>query len=629
MMARTMDEVREVVTSALRDFRKTWRALLSTDALYKLLAFALLVPLTALAIRLIVSTSGSPALADTDILFFFLRPLGLAALIALSALSLTIVALEQACLMTIGLGAVEGKRIRLWDALVYGAGQAGRIVRLTMRVAGTILLLSAPFLVAGGLVYRSLLTEFDINYYLSEKPPAFWIAAPVLAVIGIVLAIVLVRVLTSWALALPILLFENAPVRQALSLSKDRVRGSRWLVGVTLVGWFLGTIVLSGLALGVVSLVGRLALSALSGSVSVLVLAAGGFLVVWAAVNLIVTLITAAMFALLVVRLFDSLDGGDTRRTSDRWASVSSAAGETWRVPKKALPVVLIVLAVAAGLVAKFLVNNVYRDRNILITAHRGAAGAAPENTLASVKQAIADGTDFVEIDVQETADGEVVVIHDRDLMKVGGTNLQIHTSTFEQLQAVDIGSWFAPEFEAERVPTLEQVLELCKGKAHVDIELKYYGFDERLEERVVEIVEAAGMESEIVVMSLEYDGIQKIRGLRPDWTYGLLTATALGDLTRVDADFLAVHASLATPGFVRRAHRRGKQVFVWTVNDPVEMWKMMNRGVDSIITDEPALARRVLTERAAMNAVERLMVELSFRFGAESEQSGPETDAP
>jgi glycerophosphoryl diester phosphodiesterase len=628
MLTRTMDQARNLFTSAVCDFGKTWRALLATDALYKILAFALLVPLAGLAIRAMVFTSGDPALADTDILFFFLSPLGLVALIALSALILTIVALEQACLMSIGLGAVEGKLVGLWDALVYGARQAGRVVTLTMWVAGTVLLIAAPFLVAGGLVYHALLTEFDINYYLSETPRAFWIAAPVIGLIGIVLAIVLLRVLTGWALALPILLFEGAPARQALSLSEERVRGSRWTVGVTLGGWFLGTIVLSTLALGVVSVIGRLVVSVLSGSVSLLVLAAGVLLVVWGAVNLIVTLITAGVFALLVVRLYGLLDEGAVRRTSDPWASVTSAAGKAWRVPKKALPVVLVLLAVAAGLATKALLNEVRRDRVFLVTAHRGAAGAAPENTLASVKRAIADGTDFVEIDVQETADGEVVVIHDRDLMKVGGTNLPIHASTYEQLHAVDIGSWFGPEFEAERLPKLAQVLELCKGKARVDIELKYYGFDQRLEERVVEIVEAAGMESEIIVMSLKYDGIQKIRALRPDWTYGLLTATALGDLTRVDADFLAVHAGLATPGFVRRAHRRGKQVFVWTVNDPVEMWKMMNRGVDSLITDEPALARAVLNQRAAMNAVERLMVELSFWFGAESEQPGPETDA-
>ena len=172
-------------------------------------------------------------------------------------------------------------------------------------------------------------------------------------------------------------------------------------------------------------------------------------------------------------------------------------------------------------------------------------------------------------------------------------------------------------------------MLELSKGRARVDIELKYYGFDQRLEERVVDIVEAAGMESEIVVMSLKYEGIQKIRRLRPDWTIGLLTATALGDLTRLDADFLAVHAGLANSSFIRRAHRQGKDVYVWTVDDPVEMWKLMNRGADGLITNEPALARAMRTQWMNVSPLERLLVQLSFAFGVESQQAGPETDAP
>ena len=628
MTARTRQQVTQVVTGALHDFRLAWPTLLMTDALYKVLAFAVLTPLAGLALRIIVSTSGSSALADTDILFFFLSPFGLVALVVLSALSLAIASLEQACLMTAGLGAIEGKRVRFWDALVYGVRQAGSVLHLTMRVAGTVLLISAPFLAAGGLLYYALLTEFDINYYLSETPRAFWVAASTIGVLVVVLAAVLSRVLTGWALALPILLFEGVSARRALALSKERVHGSRWTVGVVLVGWVLGTTLLSSLTLGIVSLAGHWILSVVSGSVSLLVVAAGVLLVLWAAMNLIVTLIAAAAIALLAVRLFDVLDPLErSQQASGPWATVTDVVRKAWIIPMWAPPLALLVLAVIGGLVGLDLMNNVRQERDVLVMAHRGAAGAAPENTLASVERAIADGADFVEIDVQETADGEVVVIHDRDLMKIGGTNLAVHNATYQELQAVDVGSWFATEFNAERIPMLAQVLELCKGRARVNIELKYYGFDERLEDRVVEIVEATGMESEIVVMSLKYDGIRKIRDLRPDWTFGLLTATAMGDLTRVDADFLAVHAGLATSSFVRRAHRREKTVFVWTVNDPVEMWRMISRGVDSLITDEPALARAVLAERAGMNVVERLMVELSFWFGFESEQPGPETD--
>jgi len=620
----TNDRVGRLLAGTLQDFRQTWRTLFATDILYKILAFALLTPLAGLALRILVSTSGSPALADTDILFFFLSPFGVVAFVILAALSLSILALEQACLMAIGLGAVEGKRVGLWEALGYGLGRAGPVMYLAMRVAGGVLLLAAPFLAVGGVVYYELLTEFDINYYLSQKPPEFWLAASILGVLLVALAAVLLQVLAGWVLALPILLFEGASARRALPSSKERVAGHRRTVALMLAGWILGVVLTSGVILGTVNLVSRWILTAVSGSVSLLVLTAGGLLALGAVVNLIVSLVAAAAFALLVVRLYE-LYGSQREAGAPELGRV--AIGKAWRFPRRAVPLVLLAFALVGAIVGWLLVDDLPHDQQVLVTAHRGAAGAAPENTLASMERAIADGTDFVELDVQETADGEVVVIHDRDLMKIGGTNLAVHNATYQELQSVDIGSWFAPEFHAERIPTLAQVLELAKGRARVDIELKYYGFDQRLEERVVEIVEAVGMESEIVVMSLKYEGIQKIRELRPDWTIGLLTATALGDLTRVDADFLAVHASLATSTFIRRAHRRGKQVFAWTVNDPVEMWKLINRGVDSLITDEPALARAVIAQREGMNAIERLAVELSFWFGFPSEQLGPETD--
>jgi glycerophosphoryl diester phosphodiesterase len=133
----------------------------------------------------------------------------------------------------------------------------------------------------------------------------------------------------------------------------------------------------------------------------------------------------------------------------------------------------------------------------------------------------------------------------------------------------------------------------------------------------VIELVEAAGMESDVVIMSLKAEGIQKVKSLRPSWTVGLLTAVAAGDLTRAKADFLAVNVGLANKSFIRSAHRRGKDVFVWTVNDKVTMSTMIGRGVDGLITDDPALARSVLAERAEMSPVERLLLELSLFLGA------------
>jgi len=170
-------------------------------------------------------------------------------------------------------------------------------------------------------------------------------------------------------------------------------------------------------------------------------------------------------------------------------------------------------------------------------------------------------------------------------------------------------------------------VLYRCKGRTRVNIELKYYGHDQRLEESVVEIVERAGMASDVVVMSLKQDGIRKIRELRPDWTIGLLLAKAAGDPTRVDADFLAVHTGLVTRRFIRAAHRAGKQVFVWTVNDPINMSRMIGRGVDGVITDDPALLNQVMERRAALSSPERLLIETAFWLGMVPKDPRPEVD--
>jgi glycerophosphoryl diester phosphodiesterase len=176
-------------------------------------------------------------------------------------------------------------------------------------------------------------------------------------------------------------------------------------------------------------------------------------------------------------------------------------------------------------------------------------------------------------------------------------------------------------------VPSLEEVLELCRGKAQVDIELKDYGHGQRLEERTAEIVERVGVADQVILMSLSAGMARNMKALRPGWTVGLLTAKAVGDLTKADVDFLAVHVGMASPGFIRRAHRAGKDVYVWTVNDRINMSRMLSTGVDGVITDHPAQARQVLADRAEMSTAERLLVAAAFWIGLEPREPPPEED--
>ena len=295
-----------------------------------------------------------------------------------------------------------------------------------------------------------------------------------------------------------------------------------------------------------------------------------------------------------------------------------TAKSKAWQLPigPRSLGTAAILATLIAAASSYYWFQHIDLTDRAVIIAHRGASAAAPENTLAAIQRGVDDGAEWIEIDVQETADGVVVVFHDSDFKRVGRTNLTIWDATSQQLPTIDIGSWFAPEFSTERTPTLKEVLELCRGHCGVLIELKYYGHDQRLEEQVVEIVEATQMTDHVMVMSLKLDGVKKIRALRPQWKIGLLSSVAIGNLTKLDLDFLGLNARAASHHLVQQAHKAGIKVYVWTVNTPMDMSAMLSRGVDGLITDEPKLARDVLSQRATLNPAERLLLELTASLG-------------
>ena len=202
-----------------------------------------------------------------------------------------------------------------------------------------------------------------------------------------------------------------------------------------------------------------------------------------------------------------------------------------------------------------------------------------------------------------------------------------VSESLLKDVATADIGSWFDPQFANQRIPTLDAVLQHCKDKIKINIELKYYGWDERLAHRVIEIVEKKGMGNDILVMSLQPKAVQQVKKIRPDWKVGLLSAAALSDLSRVEADFLAVHSRMVTPRFVRHVHEVGKSMYVWTVNDKIGMMQMFDLGVDALITDEPALAVHLLEKRKNLDPVERLLIAAGLLVLGEPDHSDPAVD--
>jgi len=612
--------VRSIFTSAAGDLRRAWRCLAITDIAYKLIAFALLTPVTTWLLYWLRAGTSSRVVADVDIaLFFFTTPAGIATLILGGSLIVAITAIETACLMAVGFGLTQGVTFNTRSAFRFGAVHALNVFRLTARMVLRILAGLVPFLAAAGLVYLTLLREHDINFYLSRHPPQFWVAAGISAVISIGLLLLLARTIARWALAMPLVLFENVIPRRALDESARRTSRSHSLILATIAGWAVIAIVLVGTTAWLVQFAGRAVAPQLAGSLALLLLFVAALAFFGVVLTLAVGIFNFSMFSLLIKHLYLRIGEPQLPASADVQYAQTGSSGPPGLSSRMVVGIAVVSLlgVVGAGMFA-FLAN---RDPSpALIIAHRGASATAPENTLASFRLAAEQHTDFIELDVQESADGQVLVVHDSDLMKVGGNPTKIWDGDAALLRSIDIGSSRDPRYSTERVPTLAEALAACKGRCRVIVELKSYGHNHQLEERVAAIVEGAGMENDCVFMSLDHEMVRKMKALRPSWRVGLLVAKAMGDLTELKADFLAVEARMATRQFVRRAHSAGQDVYIWTVNDPAWMFVGLSRGVDGLITDKPDVARKVIERRDQMSEPQRFLAAQLIRFGASTD---------
>ena len=603
------------ISALFVQLRAFWRPILLTHLVFSLLGAAIFTPLFGILLQGALSLSGSAAVVDQDIARLLLSPLGMIGALLMASLLLAIAGLELGALQTISQASHHNRPVAATAATRYAISHAWPLLRLTLGLLLRVLAYLLPYLVIVALVAWNQLSEYDINYYLAEQPPEFLVVVTVAAVLGIPLVWLLVHRLLGWTLALPLVMFRNISPVQAFTASETLVKGNRRLCLGALFHWVLLAIILSVIPVLVIDLGMQLVLGSGSSKLAMMALLLGLLGAAWAGLNFLVTALNLAGFTFVIADLYQRLSGESSDREVTDAISSKASAGINWSPARLVVAALVVALVATGGLF--MMLRGVKLDDQVIVIAHRGAAGAAPENTLASIRQAIDDGADWVEIDVQESRDGQVIVVHDSDFMKLAGDPIKVWEGDLERLQGIDVGSWFDPKFSEQRVPTLERVLqEIKRGNSKLVIELKYYGHDQQLEQRVIDLVEAAGMNSSVAVMSLKLEGIQKLKLLRPDWTGGLLAATKIGDITKLDTDFLAVNQSMADAAFIRRAHKADKRVFVWTVNDALSLSHWVSMGVDGIITDEPALAKNILAQRAELNSAERLLLSAVLFFG-------------
>lgn len=409
-----------------------------------------------------------------------------------------------------------------------------------------------------------------------------------LLVVGFILLLVLMY---RWMFAIHEVILSSKPKRRFLKKSAKIGKGRRlYLLKYTLLSTLMTAIVflilglIFFLCLGVAILVmpfdTELLLYVMVGILLLLVY-------VFFAVSIPITMLTMTM-------LYHQLSGEQAK------LNIPSVNGGTFfnqLLKNKFFVTLAVVISIGIASVYAYFIINEYNDvkYDVQITAHRGSSYEAPENTLAAIRKAIDNGADYAEIDVQMTKDGALILLHDSSLKRTTGMPYRPDEVTLETIKTLDAGSWFSESFAGEQIPTLEEVISLAKDKIKLNIEIKGSLYSPEVCQAVATVIRTNDLYKNCVVTSIRYEDILATEKIDSKIRTGYIMFYAIGDLEKIEADFYSVETVNVTEAFVSKAHRLGRDVHVWTVNEQSEMEEMLELGVDNIITDNDLLLANLI----------------------------------
>jgi glycerophosphoryl diester phosphodiesterase len=543
---------------------------------YQLIVVFALTPAVAWCTSLAVTNTGGPAVVNAAMARILVSPVSLGALavgqlVAIAGSSL----LAGAC----GIVALEGvlnPLVAIWRSV----RRLPRLIAIVLwGLLGALLLSLAPLGAAVGVyAYRWGTQQTPAEVF--ESDPSALIALG--AVLGVVLAALWTYLFLRWLFAIPVSIAENISARKALGRSWKLTKYRWFSVGFRVARAQLMFAIVGGLVLATV---GFAALGVADKGVSP---ALAGVIALYSVCAVALNVALSVSFESIRLSAFLAVSKGALPE------GVGSAGG--WM---RWVPVVLVCGAAAAtGLlgvagVAQDLEKPVDYSR-IEVIAHRAGARHAPENSLAAVARAEKDGASRIEFDVRWTADGQLVVVHDKKLRRVAGKDVEVAKSKFADIGLIDIGRKHATQFAGEGVPPLDQFLE-ATGDTPLALEIKNGKGAREATRKIVALLRERGDVDRTVVLCLEPKLTKYAHSLDPTLKTGDLISVSEGRSYLLAADVIAPQYALVNSQYISDVHARGKRVWVWTVDDEDDIREAALRGVDGIITSDVPKARGVL----------------------------------
>lgn len=572
------------------------------ELIFKLLTVIIFSPLFLELFNFIMKLTGYNYLTKENFLNFLLNPLTIVMLIILFILMTFYSLFDIGVIIALTDASSQKKNIKITEAITYSFKKSLKVFSLKNILIMFLVLFLIPFLnigIGANLIASIKIPEFIMDFIYANK---------ILLILYILLVIILIIILLNWFYSLHYYLLEDCSFREAIKKSKrlSKKNHLKDLLNIIITQFLLSLIYITFIILEIFIL---LLIYKLLKPLNIL----NSFLITIIWIVILISFIIYSLLSSAISYIISSiLFYKHKKEKKESIKHINFKRTKLTSSKKNIIVIIIIIISVLSltcitNLIIKGRLNpNIEYLRTMEVTAHRGASVLYPENTMAAFIGAKELGADWIELDVQQTKDEYIIVMHDTNFKRTTGVNLDIWSATLEDVEKLDAGSFKGSQFKGEKVPLLENVIKWAKENSiKLNIELKPTGKEKNFEQNVANIIKKYNFENNCVITSQVYEVLENFKKVNTNITTVYVTALAYGDITKLKAaDYFSIEASSVKKNIVSKIHNEGKQIYAWTVNSKENINKMIDLNVDNIITDDPTLAKNLIYSSKSSNII-------------------------
>lgn len=592
------------ITKVIEMIKYNLKTLVLFELLFKICTIFLCTPFFLRIFNWIMQIRGYQYLTLENIPSFFLHPLTFFLILLLILLMTAYTVFDITTLIVILDSSYQKQKIKMTTAIHFSLKKCRNIIHLQNLPIAFLVLFLIPFLpigISSNFISSLSIPEFILEYIIKNK---------VLLPLMIFLLCILTIILLHWMYSIHYFVLENCNFKEARKKSKELGKHKHLKDGFTLI-----FIQLVNVFLYIFFLLLGITILLFINNAFPYELLLKSFTTTFTASFITITSLLVAVLATPIS--YAGISVMYYFHKEEKKEKIKHIAGEkkdTTQENKK-IKKGIVLICILALLVGTIFMYRIYdgqivlpkTETNIEITAHRGASKEYPENTMRAFKGAKEMNADWIELDVQETKEGKIIVIHDSNLKRTTGVNKHVWELTYEEIKNLDAGSFMKEEFKNEKIPLLEEVVTFAKeNNIKLNIELKPTGKEKDFEKKVIELIKEAKYEKNCVLASQNYSVLENSKKINKEITTLYVMSFAYGDITKLEAaDHFSIEASSITENLVNKIHQENKQIYAWTINSEETMQKMIDLKVDNIITDNITLAKKVIEKNKETNFFE------------------------